>query len=247
MITVVVIAVALLTSSVALVAAQEPVTGEEASLFDPLALGLEAEAVPLGLDAMLYQLAAGTTFEDVAAAYEAAMESAGWASDPEVAPPSKDGINALSWSNGDVGCAIMYLPATSISDPQLLVLLASPPSDEEFAAEGEAPLDAEVPADEVGAGDVPECACCEPLAAGKGGLWFENFMGDMAHYDINGPETITVDLPAKQGEASGCAFVQLTPGKYSVQGKTDRGAQANFEIEVEAGVIMQIPALVEGT
>ncbi len=85
------------------------------------------------------------------------------------------------------------------------------------------------------------------LAVGTGGLWFENFMGDAAHYDITGPETTTVAVPPKQGETSGCAFVQLKAGTYHIQGKTDWGGQVDFDIEVEAGMISQIPILVEGT
>lgn len=240
-ITCMVITVVLLASTVALVAAQEPGTDDESGALDPMSLGLQAEEIPLWFDTMMYQLAEGTTFEDVVAAYEAAMHSAGWEPDQDAAPLSESGINALSWTNGDMGFIVMYVPSSAGNPPQLFLLLAGPPVDEEATAEET------VSTEESAAEAVPDCPCCKSLAAGTGGLWFENFMGDAAHYDITGPETTTVAVPPKQGETSGCAFVQLKAGTYHIQGKTDWGGQVDFDIEVEAGMISQIPILVEGT
>lgn len=246
-----VLVIVLLMGAVTVAFAQEPEAADPTAELDAIATGLTAEPVPLGVNTMMYLLPKDTTFEQVSAAYTTAMAEAGWKEDTESLPAPGEGINALSWLMDDLGFAVIYIPAIKDNPPQLITLLAWPETGEEAMTEEgttEEGAAAEGVAEESEAGAaMPGCPCCQELAAGTGGLWFENFMGDVARYDITGPDNKQIEVPAKQGETSGCLFVALKAGAYHVQGKTDWGGQVDFDVDVAEGEVLNIPIAVEGT
>ncbi len=66
---------------------------------------------------------------------------------------------------------------------------------------------------------------------GKAVLLLENWIGEISQVDVGDQ---SVEVPAKQGEEPGRAFVSLEPGHYVVKGRI-RGAEGQIEIDLEAG------------
>ena len=80
--------------------------------------------------------------------------------------------------------------------------------------------------------------CCEPMQPGKGLFWIENHTGDTAFVDIT-PNFY--EVPPKQGDVPGCLCLQLDPGHYTAIIHALSGAQAPFDIDIEAGKISHLP------
>jgi hypothetical protein len=84
--------------------------------------------------------------------------------------------------------------------------------------------------------------CCQPLQAGKGQIWFINYVGEIVRADI-GPNYY--EIPPKQGDVDGCLCPQLDPGHYEAILKTGWG-ELRTEIDVVAGQTLQFPLSYEG-
>jgi hypothetical protein len=202
----------------------------------PVPAELKAEPAGVQTDAALYMLPAGTAYKDVMAQYDAQMTKAGWKVE-KPAPDCPTGINSAAWSKEaeTLMFAVFFLPA---DDPTgqagLMTVLIAPPSAAPAGTEGAA------------AGAAPaECPCCGTLPAGKGGIWFENHIGEAVIEDI-GPNKF--EVPAKTGDTPGCFFAVVDPGKYKRIAKT-MSAQAGGdmgEIEIVAGEILHLPLAIEG-
>lgn len=86
--------------------------------------------------------------------------------------------------------------------------------------------------DHVAALNIEASAIMAP-ETGKAVLLLENWIGEIAQVDV-GPQH--VEVPGKQGEEPGRAFVSLDPGHYVVKGHI-RGAEGQIEIDLNAGWI----------
>ncbi len=99
----------------------------------------------------------------------------------------------------------------------------------------------------IGGGDVAAFASMEASAimapeTGKAVLFLENWIGEISQVDVGSQ---SVEVPAKQGDAPGRAFVSLEPGHYVVKGRV-RGAEGTIEIDLNTGWIFVWALAVEG-
>jgi hypothetical protein len=214
----------LLTVLMGTAAASEPIT---------VPVGLTAELVPMPITAGVYLLPAGTTAQDALAQYNTDITAAGW--QPEtLAADCATGINGAMWSKQPDRFMVLVLPPDQPDgQPALMTMFMTAPG--QAAAPAGGPAQAGAPAG---------CPCCTELPAGKGGIWFENFIGEKLIEDIG---AVKVDIPAKQGDAAGCAFAVLDPGKYHLIGKTESAkAGGEADVDVVAGQIVHFPIAIQG-
>jgi len=214
----------LLTVLVGTAAVSEPIT---------VPVGLAAEPVPMPVTAGVYALPAGSTAKDVVAQYNTDITAAGWK--PEtLAPDCATGINGAMWSKEQNGFMVLVLPPDQPDgQPGMMTMFMTAPG--QAAAPAGGPAQAGAPA---------ACACCTELPVGKAGIWFENFIGEKVIEDIG---AVKVDISAKQGDAAGCGFAVLDPGKYHLIGKMESGkAGGEADVEVVAGQILHFPIAIQG-
>jgi hypothetical protein len=84
--------------------------------------------------------------------------------------------------------------------------------------------------------------CCQPLQAGKGQIWFINYIGETVRVDMS---PYYFEIPPKQGDVDGCLCPQLDPGYYIAIAATGWG-ELRTEIDVVAGQTLQFPLSYEG-
>jgi len=83
--------------------------------------------------------------------------------------------------------------------------------------------------------------CCPAAQPGKGLLWVENFVGEPLQTDIGtNMGTTFYEIPAKQGDVSGCLCLEMDPGHYVLIVKTFTHA-GNFEFDIAEGQITHFP------
>ena len=83
--------------------------------------------------------------------------------------------------------------------------------------------------------------CCPVAQPGKGLLWVENFVGEPLQTDIGtNMGTTFYEIPAKQGDVSGCLCLEMDPGHYVLIVKTFTHS-GNFEFDIAEGQITHFP------
>jgi tetratricopeptide (TPR) repeat protein len=83
--------------------------------------------------------------------------------------------------------------------------------------------------------------CCPAAQPGKGLLWVENFVGEPIQTDIGtNMGTTFYEIPAKQGDVSGCFCLEMDPGHYVLIVKTFTHS-GNFEFDIAEGQITHFP------
>jgi hypothetical protein len=95
--------------------------------------------------------------------------------------------------------------------------------------------------------DVPAFASMDVSAigapeTGKAILFLENWIGEVSQVEV---DSQSVEVPGKQGETPGRAFVSLDPGHYVVKGRV-RGAEGTIEIDLNTGWIFVWALAIEG-
>jgi hypothetical protein len=203
---------------------------------DAIADGVGAELLPELVEAHQYALPEKATWEEVSKLYEKGMKDDGWV--PEEMPAAtRKGVNGLSWSKGDLGFDMYFIPRVKGQQPGLIILRTEPDperaagdqADDQGAAEGE---------EGMAYREIADCPCCEKVEKGIGGVWVQNYRGAKGHADLAGPETAKVDLAARTDDGPGCAFVKVKQGKYHVEMKDDAGWTGSDDVEVEDGKIV---------
>lgn len=229
------VAAVLVVGLVPVAGAQGPAADEA----DAIAAGLNTEPLPLTIDARMYNLPATATWDEVSAAYGSAMIAGGWTEDSDPAPVSPNGINALSWYKDDpvfAGFAVMFVPSTTGNVPKLVTLNAIA-ADDQGAAEGQ---------EGMAYREIADCPCCDKVAPGTGGIWFQNYRTDAARFELKGPEKKELTVPAWTDDGPGCQFLAVKPGKYRVEAKTESGGKIEEELDAVDGQVTVAAMPAEG-
>ena len=85
-------------------------------------------------------------------------------------------------------------------------------------------------------------ACCTPAPDGLGWLWFDNHMEQIVSADVG---LNYHEIPAKQGDVSGCLCQALDPGRYTVILHTGTH-EVRLELDVAAGEVEPFMIYPEG-
>jgi tetratricopeptide (TPR) repeat protein len=83
--------------------------------------------------------------------------------------------------------------------------------------------------------------CCPSAESGKGLLWIENFVGEPLQVDFGtNLGTQAYEVPAKQGDVSGCLCLSSDAGHYILVVKT-MTHQGRWELDIAPGQITHFP------